>query len=102
MPVSGRRYKALQQQHELDAAELETVRAELAETLQRLDSSRKLVTTLMHSPATTAEQRLRAELRRSEEARQALDVRITVLQAANEGAYREAYELAKDARGVRA
>lgn len=100
MPVSGRRFKALQQQHELDVAELERTRAERDEALQRLDSTRKLVTTLMHSPVTTAEQLLRADLRRSEDARQALDARITVLQAANEGAYREAYDLAKGAREV--
>ncbi|MFF7610711.1 hypothetical protein [Streptomyces lavendulae] len=104
MPVSGRRYKALQLQHELDVAELEKTRAELEETRERLESCRKVVTTLLHSPATTAEQRLTAELRRANDARRALDERLGALQAVNEAAYRDAYDLAKGTTrdGVRA
>ncbi|MEU4947673.1 hypothetical protein [Streptomyces lavendulae] len=109
MPVSGRRHQALK----ADYAELlkanAALLAELAEVTAERDAARDVVRgladrnrALLSGPRTATEAGLFRQLRQSEDARRLLAGQLDLLQAANEGAAREAYDLAKAARQVAA
>ncbi|MFD6970715.1 hypothetical protein [Streptomyces sp. NPDC059949] len=109
MPVSGRRHQKLQADfHQLlkDNAQL---LAELREVVAERDAARDVVRglsdrnrALIARPLNQGEAVLARMLRESESARALLAEQIDLLQTANEGAAREAYDAAKAARQVAA
>ncbi|MFF4369673.1 hypothetical protein [Streptomyces sp. NPDC001594] len=109
MPVSGRRYRALQQQTAEQRADILRLERELADVTGERDSAREVVRglserhrELISRPLTAGETDLLRQLRQSEDARRLLAAQLDILQAANEGAAREAYDLAQAARQVTA
>lgn len=109
MPVSGRRHAALQQQAAQQRADILRLEAELTAVTAERDAARDVVRgladrnrELITRPVTKGEALLLRLLRQSEDARRLLADQIDLLQAANEGAAREAYDLAKIARTVAA
>ncbi|MEW1638603.1 hypothetical protein AB0469_31665 [Streptomyces sp. NPDC093801] len=109
MPVSGRRYRALQQQTAEQRADILRLERELTDVTAERDAAREVVRSLSERhrelitrPLTAGETVIFRQLRQSEDARRQLAEQLDILQAANEGAAREAYDLAKAARQVTA
>ncbi|MFD9569939.1 hypothetical protein ACFWBI_08855 [Streptomyces sp. NPDC059982] len=109
MPVSGRRHAALQRQAAQQRADILRLEAELAEVTAERDAARDVVRgladrnrELITRPVTKGEAVLLRLLRQSEDARRLLAEQIDLLQAANEGAARDAYNLAHAVQAVTA
>ncbi|MFF6940418.1 hypothetical protein [Streptomyces lavendulae] len=105
MPVSGRRHQALQADYAQLLRDNAAILAELREVTAERDAARDVVRgladrnrELITRPVTKGEAVLLRLLRQSEGARRLLAEQIDLLQAANEGAAREAYDLAAAAR----
>ncbi|MFG2617760.1 hypothetical protein ACGFXC_09025 [Streptomyces sp. NPDC048507] len=105
MPVSGRRHQALQADYAQLLKNLTQLHVELREVTEERDAARDVVRgladrnrELIARPATKGEAVLLRLLRQSEGARRLLAEQVDLLQAANEGAAREAYDLAAAAR----
>lgn len=109
MPVSGRRHQALQRQAAEQRADILRLERELTDVTAERDAAHDVIRSLSERtrelitrPLTGGELVLARQLRASEEARALLAEQIDILQTANEGAAREAYDLAKAARTVSA
>ncbi|MEU9000492.1 hypothetical protein [Streptomyces sp. NPDC048551] len=109
MPVSGRRHAALQQQAAQQRADILGLEAELTKVTAERDAARDVVRgladrnrELITQPVTKGEALLVRLLRQSEDARRLLAEQIDLLQAANEGAARVAYDLAHGTPAVAA